>query len=72
MNKFERVSAKLQIYFQTHVFYFFKQKNAIWKKYIYACFALSGPIDIIASNESLDVPVTKSRNKKIIANLQKQ
>ena len=36
MNKFDRVSAKLQMYFQTRVFYVFKQNNAIWKKYMAA------------------------------------
>ena len=51
MNKFDRVSAKLQTYFQTRVFYVLEQNNAIWKK-IYGCFARSYPTDIIASNES--------------------
>ena len=36
MNKFDRVSAKLQIYFQTRVFYVLEQNNAIWKKYMAA------------------------------------
>ena len=34
MNKFEGTLAKLCIYFQTRVFYVFKQNKAIWKKYI--------------------------------------
>ena len=32
MNKFDRISVKLQIYFQTGIFYVFKQNYAIWKK----------------------------------------
>ena len=36
MNKFDRVSAKLQIYFQTRVFYIFEQNNSTWKKYMAA------------------------------------
>ena len=35
-------------------------------KKIYGCFARSCPTDIIASNESLDVPVIKSRNTKLL------
>ena len=37
MNKFDRVSAKLQIYFQTRVFYVFEQNNAFWKNIWLLC-----------------------------------
>ena len=52
-------------YISKHAYFTFLNKIMPFEKK-YGCFARSYFTDIIASNESLDVPVTKSRNTKLL------